>query len=66
MACDPSAVQPYHGPGHAHETGGQRLLSDAGYVDVSIFEQVMPARFRLAFSDPAATLDQATLSLETI
>jgi cation diffusion facilitator family transporter len=67
----------HHGHGHshsgdhgshdqAHETVEQRLLTDVGYVDLSIFEKGVPPRFHLAFSEPDATLDQATLGLETI
>jgi cation diffusion facilitator family transporter len=62
----------HHGHDHSHahdhgrEPAEQRLLTSAGYAEVSIFEEGVPPRFRLSFSEPVATLDHLELGLETI
>jgi cation diffusion facilitator family transporter len=48
-----------HGHGHDHAEHGhgaesQRLTTATGSVDLSIFEDGMPPRFRLTFSEPAS------------
>ena len=40
--------------GHEHEDEAQRLITATGSADVSIFEDGVPPRFRLRFSEPGS------------
>ena len=59
-----------HGHGHAHDHAGQghgdesqRLITATGSADLSIFEDGVPPRFRLRFSEPGSA---RVLSLVTL
>lgn len=55
----------HSGDGHNHEVQ-QRLLTAAGYVDLSIFEEGVPPRFRLRFNEAPVAADQHIPTAETI
>jgi len=62
-----------HGPGHDHSHGhsheapaAQRWLTANGFAELSIFEDNVPPRFRLRFSEPAVTAGRRDPSLETV
>ncbi len=53
-----------HGqPGHEHGSESQRLITASGSADLSIFEDGVPPRFRLRFSEPESA---RVLSLVTL
>jgi cation diffusion facilitator family transporter len=57
-----------HGHGHAHDHAGpedesQRLITAIGSADLSIFEDGVPPRFRLRFSEPGCS---SVLGVETL
>jgi cation diffusion facilitator family transporter len=51
--------------GHDHEDAVHRLITASGSVELSIFEDSVPPRFRLRFSEPGSTSGGA-LAVETI
>ena len=69
-----------HGHSHGHSNGGahshhhaheshdeaQRLLTANGYIDLSIFEDGVPPRFQLRFSEPEAARGARAPNIETI
>jgi cation diffusion facilitator family transporter len=62
-----------HGHGHAHSHAGhehvdeaQRLITATGSADLSIFEDGVPPRFRLKFSEPGSSGGRSVLGLETL
>jgi cation diffusion facilitator family transporter len=52
-----------HDAGHDHEDEVQRLITASGSADLSIFEDRVPPRFRLRFSEPGSA---RVLSLVTL
>jgi cation diffusion facilitator family transporter len=52
-----------HDAGHDHEDEVQRLITASGSADLSIFEDGVPPRFRLRFSEPGSA---RVLSLVTL
>ena len=63
----------HHGHGHAHGQAGQeqedeaqRLITATGSADLSIFEDGVPPRFRLKFSEPGSSSRGSVLGLETL
>jgi cation diffusion facilitator family transporter len=63
----------HHGHGHAHghaaqeqEDQAQRLITATGSADLSIFEDGVPPRFRLKFSEPGSSSRGSVLGLETL
>ncbi len=52
-----------HAAGHDHEGEVQRLITASGSADLSIFEDSVPPRFRLRFSEPGSA---RVLSLVTL
>lgn len=62
-----------HGHGHAHGHTGhehkeatQRLITATGSAELSIFEDGVPPRFRLRFSEPGSYSGHGVLGLETL
>jgi cation diffusion facilitator family transporter len=57
-----------HGHGHSHGNAGdaQRLIMTTGSADLSIFEQGVPPRFRVKYSDPRYHRGNGVLGIETI
>jgi len=58
-----------HSHGHAahdHEEETQRLTTTSGIADLSVFEDGVPPRFRLSFSQPGLADEQRVLGLETV
>ena len=51
---------------HGHEEETQRLSTVTGFADLSIFEDGVPPRFRLSFSEPGSAGDKPVLGLETV
>lgn len=49
--------------GHEHEDAVQRLITATGSADLSIFEDGVPPRFRLRFSEPKSS---SVLGIETL
>lgn len=54
------------GEGHGREEEVQRLITATGFADLSIFEEGVPPRFRLGFSEPGAPGVNRVLGVETI
>ena len=54
-----------HGHGHAHDEEAQRIAVKGGAVELSIFEEDAPPRFRLA-AEGAVRLSPRAVSIETI
>jgi cation diffusion facilitator family transporter len=52
--------------GHEHEDEAQRLITATGSADLSIFEDGVPPRFRLKFSEPGSSSGRGVLGLETL
>jgi cation diffusion facilitator family transporter len=61
-----------HGAAHAHEHAhghhddAHRLPTDAGFAELSIFEDGVPPRFRLSFRERPAAGNDRSLAVETI
>jgi cation diffusion facilitator family transporter len=51
---------------HEHDDESQRLLTANGHIDLAIFEDGVPPRFQLRFSEPAAARGAYAPSIETI
>ena len=51
---------------HEHHDEAQRLLTASGFVDLAIFEDGVPPRFQLRFSEPGAARGARAPSIETI
>jgi cation diffusion facilitator family transporter len=52
--------------GHDHEDEAQRVITASGSADLSIFEDGVPPRFRLRFSEPGSASGTGVLGVETI
>jgi cation diffusion facilitator family transporter len=52
--------------GHEHEDEAQRLITATGSADLAIFEDGVPPRFRLKFSEPGSSSGPSVLGLETL
>jgi cation diffusion facilitator family transporter len=55
-----------HTHGHEHHDEAQRLLTANGFIDLSIFEDGVPPRFQLRFSEPGAARTARAPGIETI
>lgn len=53
-------------PGDEHEDGALRVITANGSADLSIFEDGVPPRFRLKFSEPDPARDRGVLGVETL